>query len=774
MADIRHMTPAEMIRLLNGTPLGEVFSERQLYRHRQRAGLRIGDGTTLDLLRYAGWLLDEVEARRAVKGLQATQQAEAADIAAGGTAGGGAGRYEQMKEAARSRNRSASEQGRDIGPISPPQDAARRASCEKNFRLFCEIYFPQTFYLAWSSDHLTAIAKIERAVLSGGLFAFAMPRGSGKTQLVRVAAIWAIVFGHRDYVSIIGADNDAAVQILDGIKTEFEANERLGEDFPEICVAVRKIAGIANRANGQTYRGERTHIEWSSDRVVLPTISGSKASGAVIGVCGITGRIRGQFYVRPDGVVARPKLVLIDDPQTDESAHSDSQCATRLRNVKGAVMGLGGPDVKMTVFMPCTVIREGDMAEQILDRKKHPEWQGERTKLVHAWPRNQRLWRKYAELRAADFETGESKATEFYLANREKMDAGAVMAWAERKYEDEVSAVQYAWNRRLEYGEGGFFAEFQNEPMKPDDGAAVLKPDHVMNRINGRPRGEVPLRCQYLTAFCDLHKEVIYWLVCAWQDDFTGYVVDYGTHPEQRQAHFVQGDIARRGRSMGRLYRGKGPDAAMLAGLENCVRMLLEREWPQAGGGGLLRIGKLLVDSGYRDDIVAAVEHKVGGVMEASKGLGITAGRKPISAYQKRPGQKLGTHWYRPSVRRTQEFRHVMIDTNFWKTFVTNHLAEPPGDPGALTIFGSDPQEHRLLAEHIARSETYTTTHGLGRAVNEWKPRVGRPDNHWFDCLVGCAVGASVLNIAVPGVLERRRSDQQQPLRLSDMQRKRR
>jgi hypothetical protein len=31
-----------------------------------------------------------------------------------------------------------------------------------------------------------------------------------------------------------------------------------------------------------------------------------------------------------------------------------------------------------------------------------------------------------------------------------------------------------------------------------------------------------------------------------------------------------------------------------------------------------------------------------------------------------------------------------------------------------------------------------------GRTVDEWKNRVSNPDNHWFDCLVGCAVGASM------------------------------
>ncbi len=40
-------------------------------------------------------------------------------------------------------------------------------------------------------DHLKVIGKIERAVRTGGLFAMAMPRGSGKTVGCQTAVLWA-------------------------------------------------------------------------------------------------------------------------------------------------------------------------------------------------------------------------------------------------------------------------------------------------------------------------------------------------------------------------------------------------------------------------------------------------------------------------------------------------------------------------------------------------------------------------------------------------------
>ena len=169
----RQLRPTELVRLLNSTPLGEVISDRQLLRHRGRAGFRIGNDRQVDLFRYVAWLV-------AIR--HEPQVEEDADP------------YESLKERARARNAALSLAGRDIGELPAVVDPERRAKAEKDFRFFCETYFPAAFTLPWSPDHLKVIAKIERAVLTGGLFAHAMPRGSGKTTLTTVACVWAILY----------------------------------------------------------------------------------------------------------------------------------------------------------------------------------------------------------------------------------------------------------------------------------------------------------------------------------------------------------------------------------------------------------------------------------------------------------------------------------------------------------------------------------------------------------------------------------------------------
>ncbi len=84
--------------------------------------------------------------------------------------------------------------------------------------------------------------------------------------------------------------------------------------IPEVCFPIQALDGIANRANGQLYQGKRTQIGWTAKEVVLPTIAGSKASGAIIKVAGLTGRIRGMKFKRPDGKTVRPSLGCLGRP----------------------------------------------------------------------------------------------------------------------------------------------------------------------------------------------------------------------------------------------------------------------------------------------------------------------------------------------------------------------------------------------------------------------------------------------------------------------------
>lgn len=650
--------------------------------------------------------------------------------------------YEAHKENARRRIQALTQKGRDIG--SPPDvvNPQRKEESRDSFRLFCEHYYPQTFHLEWSEDHLKVISKIESAVLHGGLFGVAMPRGSGKTSLSLAACVWALVYGHRSFVALIAASEDAAKELLKDIKVELESNEQLFEDFPEVCYPLRKLEGETRRTIGQTCEGKRTLIGWTANELVLPTIEGSVASGAIVRVAGITGRVRGMKSVRQhDGANLRPDLVIVDDPQTDASARSPSQCHTRLSTLAGAILGLGGPGERIAGVMPCTVIQSGDVADRILDQQKHPEWQGERTKLLYSSPCNEKLWDQYREILQDCFRAGDpthKKATEFYRGNREAMDAGAETAWAARFDEHEVSALQHAMNLRFIRGEGAFAAEYQNEPLE-DTTASILTltTDEIAEHQSKLARGICPLGTSRLTADIDVHGDVLFYAVCAWSDDFTGTIIDYGCYPEQNVNYFLKSNAKQ---VLNDVTGSSSESASILKGLEVLSDRLLSKEWLDESGTGF-RIERCVVDSGYATATVYQFcrQSPHAAVLLPSKGFGITERQAPLNEYKRIPGERRGWCW---RVVPAKTGHSIHYDSNAWKTYVHQSLKIDVDERGTLTLFRANPSRHQMIAEHID-SEFPTAVSGRGRDLLKWAVRPTRTDNHLLDCVVGCCVAAS-------------------------------
>jgi hypothetical protein len=752
MINPNSMRPIEVARLLNSTPLGFVLEQSRIYRDFNRVGFRIAaadNARNINLLKYIAYLYDRKHAAPDPGGRS----------------------YDERRDAERSRQAEQSLAGRDIGPLPDVVDLCRKAECERNFRLFCETYFPETYSLDWSPDHLKAIGKIETAVLSGGLFALAMPRGSGKSSLAETACLWAMLYGHREFVTLIGATEAAALEMLDSIKTELEVNERLAEDFPEVSFPIAQLEGIANRCAGQLFKGERTRITWTSNEIVLPTVAGSKASGVVVRVAGITGRVRGMKYKRSDGRSVRPSLVIIDDPQTSESAGSLEQTRKRVRVLAGDILGLAGPGQKISGIMPCTIIRPGDMADIILDRQSHPDWNGEKTKMIYKFPTNMKLWEKYAEIRAESLRTDGNfaAATEFYSANREEMERGAKVAWGARFNHDEISALQHAMNLKFQ-DEAAFQSEYQNDPLPEDEcGESLLSVDDICAKIGGLAKGRVPLGCDRLTMFVDVQKALLFYVVVAWSEDFTGAVIDYSAWPDQHRRQFSLADA---NPSIQSMFPNAGLEGGLYAALNELTEDRLGREWEREDGA-MLKIERVLVDAnwGQSTDIVYQFcrQSAFSGVILPSHGRYVGASSKPMTEYRKQVGDRIGFNWMMPSVTGKRAIRHVVYDTNYWKSFVHARLAVPLGDKGALSLYGRIPGVHQQLAEHLT-AEYRIRTEGRGRSVDEWKQKPDRPDNHWLDCLAGCAVCASMLGATLPELSAAAAKRRNRPgIRLSDV-----
>lgn len=662
--------------------------------------------------------------------------------------------YEKKKATARAQSQEEAKQGAEIGPLPEVVNHARRESCRHNLKLFIETYLPSMFENIekdWATFHLESFETLQQTFLEGGMFAVALPRGSGKSCMTAAACIWAACYGHKHFVVIICATDDLAVGFMTDIKSQLEEQELLNEDFPEVCYPIRQLEGKPQRCASQTVDGVRTKIEWTKNHIVLPNIAKYASSGFRIATGGITGsKIRGVRFTLPGGRVIRPDVVVLDDPQDDESARSVEQTKTRMSLIRGAIMKMKGPGKSMALIACVTVIRKGDVADQLLQT---PDWQGIRYGVLDRIPGREamELWNQYRRIQEESFaqKRGRSMEVDFYLKHQSVMDDGIVATWQGRfDAKTERSAIQAAMNEYFQ-GEKEFFAELMNNPNDLDEGDTYkLDPLAVRNRLTMLPRFEVPMGFDFLTVGTDVQKTLVYYAVMAWRMDFTGSVIDYGWFPGQNTRDFSLKKLSKTLQSASNATEAD-IDAAVSWGLMQLGKTVYERQYCNRQGFEIF-IPTSQIDINYREteDAVARFcalpryKEKVTPAM----GLAVLDNRKRISEWATKTGQL----WPKPAERRQCEWmltnpkkhglRECQFDPNHWKTHVNMAMSLPLHSSGSISIYGERPEEHQMFSEHM--TSHYSTFNEKAKQT-QWLMRPGVSDDHLLDCIVGCCVAAS-------------------------------
>jgi hypothetical protein len=661
--------------------------------------------------------------------------------------------YERHRQTMAEISREKSAKGRDIGEIPPVVNTQRKSLCRNDLKLFLESYLPALFPLSWASFHLTAIERLERLILNGGLFANSLPRGSGKSALFVGAIIWCGVYGHRSYAAVVCAIDDLATDFIQDIKTQLEGAGPLADDFPEVCYPIKCLERLTARCRGQTCGGAATRIEWTSDTIVLPTIPGSPASGFRVTAAGITGAIRGLKFTRADGSMVRPSFVLIDDPQTNESAKSIMQTGDRIDITDGAILGLAGPGETMAAAMAVTVIRKGDYSDHYLGTV---DWQGQRQGLLDKMPGKETLlaWSEYREVQkeALAQGLGVGPQNEFYAANRARLDADLVATWPDRYDQtNELSAIQSAINLYFKVGSKKFAAEYMNQPEALSDGDVYkLDPASVRQRLTGLQRLTIPQGYDFLTVGVDIQMRLIWYAVTAWKMDMTGSVIDYGWLPQQPRREFTLDELGKTLQSESGAIDAD-VDAAVSWGLMRLGEQVLSRQYIREDGQEIF-IPAGQIDINWRPSESAVARFcrtsKYKAIMMPGVGVGMLRNRRRISEWAKRDNE---TH-PRPEDRRECEWmvtarkqhgvRECHFDPNHWKSFVNTALSLPMYSPGALSLYGEKEAEHVMLGQHVTSHYPINVTFGASSQV-QWSLRPGVDRDDLLDCLVGCAVAAS-------------------------------
>jgi len=326
------------------------------------------------------------------------------------------------------------------------------------------------------------------------------------------------------------------------------------------------------------------------------------------------------------------------------------------------------------------------------------------------------------------------------------MDAGCLVSWQSCfDPEAETNAIQHAYNALIDDGDDVFASEFQQKPLANAAQSAAIASDDVRSKIVNIPRWIVPAGLETLTAFCDVQEKLLYWAVVAWGPQLRGHVVSYGTYPEQSRSYFTLRDARK---TMVKAAGGASLEAAIHAGLGQVATEILDREFSRETDDAVLRVSQMFIDANWAQTAGVvrdfARRSSWGPRILPTHGRFVGASGSTLSDRKADRGERVGANWRTSTINRQ---RHVLYDTNAWKTFLAARFKLPVGDLQGMTIHSG---HHEMMCEQLA-SEYPTRVEAKGRIVDEWRLMPGR-DNHWLDCVVGSAVAASYTGLSAVGV----------------------
>lgn len=252
------------------------------------------------------------------------------------------------------------------------------------------------------------------------------PRGAAKSTIGSLAyPLRAALEGRERYIWLVSDTNSQAATHLENIKAELDGNPLLASDYSHAV-------------------GHGDH--WRADSIQL-------ANGVVIEAFGTGQRIRGRKRRE-----SRPTLIICDDLQNDSHIISASQRDKSRDWFYGALLKAGTKDTNVVSL--ATALHRDALA-MALDHA--PGWNSAKFSAILEWPENMTLWSEWEKIYCnVEAPYAKQHAWNYFLKNRRKMTAGAVLLWPE--HEDLYALMKM----RVEEGRTAFEREKQNSPIDPD------------------------------------------------------------------------------------------------------------------------------------------------------------------------------------------------------------------------------------------------------------------------------------------------------------------
>ena len=268
----------------------------------------------------------------------------------------------------------------------------------------------------------TQAKEISRA--DGCRRAIEAPRGHAKTTTFTFKdSIHAAAYAYKHYEIILSDSSEQAEGFLGDIKTEFEENAALREDFGELPGRV-----------------------WKASVILL-------TNGVKIEAIGSGKKIRGRRHKQ-----WRPDLIVCDDLENDENVNTAEQ-RKKLRNWFYKAVSKAGDTYTDIVYIG-TLLHFDALLANVAN---NPSYKTVKYRGVISFAENTELWDAWEAIYTdLTNEKRQEEARAFYEAHEAEMLEGTAVLWKEKLSYYDLMVI------RISEGEASFNSEIQNEPIDPE------------------------------------------------------------------------------------------------------------------------------------------------------------------------------------------------------------------------------------------------------------------------------------------------------------------
>lgn len=250
------------------------------------------------------------------------------------------------------------------------------------------------------------------------------PRGHAKsTTFTFKDSIHAAVYGYKHYEIILSDSSEQAEGFLADIKTEFEENAAIKEDFGDLIGKV-----------------------WKAMVILL-------SNGTKIEALGAGKKIRGRRHKQ-----WRPDLILCDDLENDENVNTADQ-RKKLRNWFYKAVSKAGDTYTDIVYIG-TLLHFDALLANVAN---NPSYKTVKYQGVISFATNTELWDAWEAIYTdLSNENRQEDGLEFFEANLREMLEGTAVLWEQKLSYYDLMVI------RISEGEASFNSEIQNEPIDPE------------------------------------------------------------------------------------------------------------------------------------------------------------------------------------------------------------------------------------------------------------------------------------------------------------------